>query len=159
MIELLPRWNLHSNRPTFYDTDTVTMLELASRLHGAMNELITDYNNMVSELNEHLTDFESGVQEDFQTHETALRQEFQDFIDVIDLKIVAIEQDIADFKTNASSIISQAQELVTQAENKILELELGYEAFKTEIREEMAAFRGEVGMEINAIAAIIGGEA
>lgn len=87
MIPLLPRWNLHANRPTFYDTDAVTMLELASRLHGSMNELIADYNKFTEELEKKFTEFIDSENKDEETFRTALRQEFQDFIDTVDLKM------------------------------------------------------------------------
>lgn len=92
MINLLPKWNLHSNRPTFYDTDSVTMLELAAKLHGAMNELITEYNQFVENTNATIQNFIDSTNQDQETFETALRQEFQDFIDIVDLKLKAMEE-------------------------------------------------------------------
>ncbi len=92
MINLLPKWNLHGNRPTFYDTDSVTMLELAAKLHGAMNELITEYNQFVENTNATIQNFIDSTNQDQETFETALRQEFQDFIDIVDLKLKAMEE-------------------------------------------------------------------
>ena len=93
-MERLPKWNLHSNRPTFYDTDAVTMLELAANLHGAMNELIGEHNEHVENINKLVNDFITGQIKDREVFETALRQEFQDFIDVINIKYDAQEQRI-----------------------------------------------------------------
>lgn len=96
MIELLPKWHLHGNRPSFYDCDSVTLLELASKLHGAMNELITEYNNFVDDVNARITEFMSETNSDQEAFEVAMRQEFQDFIDVINMKYDAQEQRIQD---------------------------------------------------------------
>lgn len=97
MIPLLPRWNLHQNRPTFYDTDSVTMLELAGRMHGSMNELITDYNSFVDNVNKIITEFVNNTEKKNEVFETALRQEFQDFIDIVDLKL---KEDVLKHLTN-----------------------------------------------------------
>lgn len=92
MIPLLPKWYLNHNRPTFYDTDAGTMLELAGNMHGKMNEIIDDYNEFVESINnrieEHLTDSETN----WELFKTGLRQEFQDFIDAVDMKIANIEK-------------------------------------------------------------------
>ena len=61
MIPLLPKWCLHGNRPTFYDCDAVTMLELASNLHGSMNTVIAEYNKLAEEVNSRLGDIEQNV--------------------------------------------------------------------------------------------------
>ena len=118
MIHLLPRWNLHQNRPTFYDTDSVTMLELASNLHGKMNELIEDYNTYVDSVNKTITDFLNSEQKDEETFRTALRQEFQDFIDAIDLKTMHQDQEIEDgvrhMKNNLTSTIEKTIENMVQ---------------------------------------------
>ena len=41
-IQLLPKMYLHGNRPSFYDSDSVTVLELSAQMRGKMNELIDD---------------------------------------------------------------------------------------------------------------------
>lgn len=91
MVELLPKIYLHGNRPSFYDSDSLTVLELSANLHGKVNELINDYNKFVDNTNKIIADFMNGEVEKREIFETALRQEFQDFIDIINLKI--IEQD------------------------------------------------------------------
>ena len=121
MIEFLPRWNLRHNRPTFYDTDSVTMLELASNLHGKMNELIEDYNTYVDSVNKTMTEFINSEQQDEEAFRTALRQEFQDFIDVVDLKLKDQDQEIQSAKsylqTNLSNTLTKAIEEALKGEN------------------------------------------
>lgn len=105
MIKLLPKWNLHGNRPSFYDTDSVTLLELASRLHGSMNEIITDYNAFADRINGEISSFMTSTNKDLEAFETAMRQEFQDFIDVINLKYNAQEEIINNAISGAISEI------------------------------------------------------
>lgn len=118
MIELLPRWNLHGNRPSFYDADSVTMLELAARLHGAMNELISDYNEFIDSTNAKISDFIASSEENQQVFATALRQEFQDFIDVINLKYAEQEQR---FETILSDYLAQMDAKMAQLFNQYVQ--------------------------------------
>lgn len=110
MIPLLPKWNLHTNRATFYDTDSVTMLELAGRLHGAMNELITDYNQFAESINNQFTEFMNCHEGDLETFKVSIRQEFQDFIDAVDIKL-------AKYGVDHKEIIEIADELKAQLDN------------------------------------------
>ena len=98
MMELLPKLNLQNTIPSFYDTESVTVLELTSKLYGAMNELIKDYNNFVEETNNKITEFTEGTNENLETFETAMRQEFQDFIDVVNLKIEGMLNEVLSTK-------------------------------------------------------------
>lgn len=82
-----PKIKVKDTASSFYDADSVTMLELASQLYGKMNEIITAFNALVDSVNKTVTEFTSGTDERLETFETALRQEFQDFIDVVDLKL------------------------------------------------------------------------
>lgn len=91
MIQLLPKWNLHNKRPSFYDTDSVTMLELAAKLHGAMNEVIEAYNELEENINKQTGDFITETNQDREVFASALRQEFQDFIDIINLKLLDVQ--------------------------------------------------------------------
>lgn len=104
MIPLLPKWNLHGNRPTFYDADAVTMLELASILHGSMNTVIDEYNKLAESVNKTITDFTTGAIKDREEFETALRQEFQDFIDIVNLKNEDMDRRIKNIENNVVTI-------------------------------------------------------
>lgn len=110
MIPLLPKWHLHGNRPTFYDGDAVTMLELASTLHGSMNTVIDEYNKLADSVNRTITEFMESTDKDLEVFETAIRQEFQDFIDVVTLKISAQDKELEELdrfvRTNLSDAIS-----------------------------------------------------
>lgn len=113
MIPLLPKWNLHNSRPSFYDSDTVTMLELAAKLHGTMNSLIEDYNSLVEGVNKTIAEFKEGTIEDFEAFETAMRQEFQDFIDSVavgyQLQEQRINTKIEEFENTVNELIGEIQ--------------------------------------------------
>ena len=116
MIDLLNKWNLHDNKYSFYDIESLTLTEMTARIYSKMNELIEDYNKFVDNTNKTIDDFIKGEIENREVFEVAIRQEFQDFIDVVDLKIqeqdTKIDDAVAYMKTNlmnsALTIIEQA---------------------------------------------------
>lgn len=97
-IEMLPKWNLYSTKHSFYEGDSVTLIELASRLTGTMNALIDEYNKFAYLVNGQVSDFMSSTDKDHEEFATGLRQEFQDFIDTIDLKLSGITQTMKDLE-------------------------------------------------------------
>lgn len=82
-----PKFKVKDTDGAFYDADSVTMLEVASKLYGKMNEIIVAFNDLSEFVNKSLLDFSVTHAEEHQAFETALRQEFQDFIDTVDLKL------------------------------------------------------------------------
>lgn len=89
MINKLPRWVIPSG--SLYDTESATAIEAIGKLQAKMTELIEDYNNFVDGVNQVIEDFVNTSNSEKEVFETALRQEFQDFIDTVDIKIKAIE--------------------------------------------------------------------
>lgn len=115
MIDILPKWILNTPRPCFYDVESATTIEMVSRLHGKMNELIGDYNKFVDEVNKKITDFMNDTTADRVVFETAMRQEFQDFIDVVNVKYNAQEQRIEKAIADGIAEIESAVDSVLDA--------------------------------------------
>lgn len=111
-MNLLPHWVLTDKFPAFYDSESKTALEQTARVYGAMQELIKEYNSFVDSVNQHILDFENAAKKDYEIFTTAIRQEFQDFIDVVTLKIQSqdsiIEDAVSYMKTNLSESIDAA---------------------------------------------------
>lgn len=95
MMELLPKFIIEGSRPAYHDREALTLLELASTLYGKMNEVISAYNTFTEEITKGNTDFKQETLETLTVYQTALRQEFQDFIDIVDLRLTNIENNIA----------------------------------------------------------------
>ena len=114
MIELLPKIFLNGHRPSFYDTESATVIELSANLHGKMNELINEYNAFAERINTQFNEFITATNKDYEVFRTAMRQEFQDFIDVVNLKIQSQDKKIDDavkyMKTNLAVYATQAVE-------------------------------------------------
>lgn len=110
-MNLLPHWVITDKFPAFYDSESATAIEQTARLYKAMQELISEYNSFVDSINQHISDFEKSTKKDYEIFTTAIRQEFQDFIDVVELKIMSQDKKIADaisyMKTNLEITITK----------------------------------------------------
>ena len=103
-MKRLPKWCITDKFPALYDTESATAIEQTAKLYGAISELIDEYNNWVDKINAQIEAFENAMEKDYEVFKVAMRQEFQDFIDIVDLKMQAQDKDIADainyMKTN-----------------------------------------------------------
>lgn len=121
----LPLWVLPNNFPAIFDTESHTAIEMTSRLYGAINDFVNEYNHFATEttqaLNEHLENYSKANE----TFRTGLRQEFQDFIDTINLKVMALEnisnQAIVTYKNEITNMfnlykadVSEVKEILEQ---------------------------------------------
>ncbi len=108
----LPNWRLTSRFPAFLDSESGTAIEMTSKVYGAMQELINEYNAFATEMEQKINDFEFTTKEDIETFKTSMRQEFQDFIDVVELKLEGYEgvlEEVEGFvRTNITSILNEA---------------------------------------------------
>lgn len=87
MFEKIPNMLILGNRPCHHDADAVTMLELAGTLHARFNEIVDECNTFTQNINSIVTNFKGETAEDQEAFRTALRQEFQDFIDIVNVKL------------------------------------------------------------------------
>ena len=92
MIERLPVWVLTEGRPAFYDSESVTAIEMVAKLYGKMNELVENYNEFATQVNTEIDRFESGLTADFEDFKSCLQQLVLNYIESIDMKIA--EQDL-----------------------------------------------------------------
>lgn len=86
-MNLLPKWIMQDTTPAVYDAESVTAIEGVAKLHAAMQALIKEYNTLVDGINTQFAEIVSSYEGDQKEFETALRQEFQDFIDTVDMKL------------------------------------------------------------------------
>ena len=94
----LPRWVLTNRHPAFHDTESVTAIDMVAKLYGAMQTMIDEYNKFADDTEKKINDFMSDANSDREVFETAMRQEFQDFIDVVELKLQEQDLEIANAK-------------------------------------------------------------
>ena len=111
MVELLNKLRIDNTLPAFNDLESATAIELVSKVYSKMNELIKEHNSFVDNVNKTIEDFKNSTTKDLEAFEVALRQEFQDFIDVINLKIMSqdnlIEGAIDYMKNNLEATVTE----------------------------------------------------
>lgn len=91
----LPKWFLTKGLPAYTDHESATAIEQTYKLYQSMNTLIEEYNGFVDSTNNTIEEFINKYNGDIEVFATSLRQEFQDFIDVIDLKIGEFDKYLA----------------------------------------------------------------
>lgn len=85
-MQLLPKWVLTNPLPSRYDMESGTATDMAAKVYGAMEELIKEYNSFADAWNTKMEEFTAQTEEQYNLFAMDMRQEFQDFIDVIDIK-------------------------------------------------------------------------
>lgn len=106
----LPKWILTKGVPAFEDSESATFGEQTFKVYGAMNELITEYNEFADRVNKEIEQFETKYNSDIQVFTSSLRQEFQDFINVIDLKIGKQNFEINKYINEFNKMITEFEE-------------------------------------------------
>lgn len=101
----LPKWVSTKSQPAFYDSESATAIEQTAKLYGAMQELIEEHNNFIESISKQINDFIIDTNGDYEVFQIAMRQEFQDFIDVVDVRLARLENDVV--KT-ATDIVNNA---------------------------------------------------
>jgi ElaB/YqjD/DUF883 family membrane-anchored ribosome-binding protein len=74
-MNALPKWALSNPFPAIHDFESLSVIEQTTRIYGAMNQLITEYNNLVDQL-ETYKQTETEAREDFETKITKVIREF-----------------------------------------------------------------------------------
>lgn len=117
-MEKLPHWRITDKFPAVYDLESATAIEMTAKLYGAMNTLIDEYNKFVDNVNANIEAFENDTKEHFNEFAISLSQEFQTFINVIDLKIAGQDAKIDDainyMKTNLNIAIASMLEEIKE---------------------------------------------
>ena len=111
----LPKWLLTSGLPAFNDHESFTSMEATYKLYQTMNNLIDEYNEFVDHYNSEWEQFETKYNSDIEVFTTSMRQEYQDFIDVVDVRLTNIETILNSDDVNLDTL----QELVNALKNNV----------------------------------------
>lgn len=110
-ITLLPHWVLTNYQSAFYDSESGTVLQAMARIYPKVEELITDYNNYVKQLDSYITDFTNGLISDFDCFKNCIIKTMTKYIKSIDTKMSVQDSFIADkFNEIDKSIASKFSE-------------------------------------------------
>lgn len=145
MLKKLPHWILPTTSPAFDDKESGTAIEMVGRIYKKMNELIDNYNQFVETVNNSNTAFQEGMEQKFEVFTIGLRQEFQDFIDTVDLAFDNYCVETLEYlETNLDERIAKSQ-VITNLTTKLTndELKIKYiETLLDTMQSELDSFSG-----------------
>ena len=112
MIRLkpLPPIALTNLQPAFYDVESVTAIEMVSKLYSYSQELVNDYNSFVKEVNTYINEFETGIIKDFECFKSCIIKTMNDYIESVDTKLALQDLDIKNKFTEQDTKINEAIE-------------------------------------------------
>ena len=106
-MQKLPNWVIANHFPAIHDFESLTVLEQTARIYGAMNTFIEEFTAFSKELSERVSADLSEMEQKIEVYGMSLRQEFQDFIDVVELQLAAQEKAIANLSEDMEDITKQ----------------------------------------------------
>lgn len=83
-MQLLPKWVLPPSFPSVHDSESATVLEMTAKVYGAMNTLISEYNEFADTVNKQISGFsdeEKKAREEFQLEVTKVMRSFTSCMD------------------------------------------------------------------------------
>lgn len=99
-IKQIPNWVYTGSLPAFYDTESGTAIEQTARLHGAVKNLIDDWEKYTKELTDTLNSFEKEITDKENCFEENMVNIIHNYIHQIDEKIAAQNRIVEDVKGN-----------------------------------------------------------
>lgn len=119
-ITPLPHWVLTNYQSAFYDSESGTVLQAMARIYPKIEELITDYNNYVKQINNIINEFQTGIIKDFECFKKCIIKTMTEYIKSIDTKMSLQDLVIANkFDEIDESIATKFSEQDTAIANAI----------------------------------------
>lgn len=116
----LPHWVLTDYQSAFYDSESGSVLQALARIYPKIEELITDYNNYVKQLDSYITDFTNGLIKDFECFKNCIIKTMTDYIETIDTKMSVQDTFIADkFNEIDTTVANKFNEQDEEIQNAI----------------------------------------
>lgn len=118
MIRLkpLPPIALTNLQPAFYDVESVSAIEMVSKLYAYLQEMVNDYNAFVTEVNNEIENFEHDINYNFEEFKSCVQNLMSEYIESIDIKIGLQDKEIADaIDYMKNNITETAREIFEEA--------------------------------------------
>ena len=113
---LLPRWVLTNPKPSAYDSESATAIQMVAKVYKAMNDLIEEYNKFADEVNSKILEYQNSLTEDNEEFKECITKTVENYIKSIDIKIdkqdLVIQNAVDYMKEN---IVDTTNELVNKA--------------------------------------------
>ena len=129
MIKPLPYWVVPNTLPGFYETEGATAIQMVARIYGKIQDLIEDYNKFVDQVNQHIEEYETNINQSFDCFKNNIIQTMNDYIETIDNKINIQDDKIAEaIQYMKDNIVATATEVINQAiENGDITVSVSYD--------------------------------
>ena len=108
----LPHWALINKTPAVYDLESATAIEMVSKLYGAMQTLIDEYNKYTETLNKNIDTYETDLTKANDEFRRTMEMFVNNFIECVDTKID--KQNVA-IATALDGIIETAKTITENA--------------------------------------------
>ena len=89
MIRLkpLPPIALTNNQPAFYDIESATAVGMVAKFYTYLQNMITDYNSLVTEINNEIENFEKSTNKNYEEFTQCVKDLIDNFIESVNIKI------------------------------------------------------------------------
>lgn len=98
MLPKLPHWVFTDTRPAFYETESLTAVQMVARLYNFTQEQTDKLNDYCKHVDTFVSDYKSFMEKDIEAFKIAIEQKFGDFTEVLNTKYEYLElmcEDIA----------------------------------------------------------------
>lgn len=87
----LPPWSIPDMHPTFFDNESATAIEMVAKIYGVVQTIADEYTSFSERIETLMNQYTDGANEELENFKVGLRQEFQDFIDIVNRKMKGYE--------------------------------------------------------------------
>lgn len=94
MVKPLNNMCFTNMKPSFNDHESLTAIEMIGKFYSKINEIIQEYQEFSDSVNKYLVSFTNGTNQNVDLFKLSISQKFQDFIDVVDLKLKSMDSEI-----------------------------------------------------------------
>lgn len=118
----LPPLALTDLQPCFYDVESVSTVEMVSKLYAYLQSLVNDYNAFVNEINSNITEFENSTDHNIACFKKCVMDLMTNYIESIDTKINLQNSNIAQAIDTQNRTIQNS----IDAQNEIIQNAIDY---------------------------------
>lgn len=90
----LPPFLFHDRQPAFHDCESLTAIEMVSKLYGKINELITHYNDFYVKTTQANKEFLANHTLDYTNFQLQIAQTINDFTNLLEVRLKGMDKNI-----------------------------------------------------------------
>lgn len=150
-MRLLPKWALLETPSVIYDFESVTAIQQTARVYGAMNQMITEYNNFAEAINKEIAEFVGSSETEISNFKESIEKRILCKFKDMDATFAKIKTDIISYTNEYLEKVRGLPVVSESDNNKFAQVVNGmWQAAnlidRTLTRSGMAADAAEVGL-------------